>query len=63
MKASNSQRLVQEYQALVAGLTDQGILQRGGADTVLASPVLPEDIMQVRDKQFMIIWSPTSHFG
>lgn len=47
MKASNSQRLVQEYQALVAGLTDQGILQRTGTDTILANPVLPDDIMQV----------------
>lgn len=47
MKSSNSQRLVEEYRALVAGLTDQGILQRAGADTILANPVLPEDIMQV----------------
>lgn len=53
MKASNSQRLVQEYQALVAGLTDQGILQSGAADSVLASPVLPEDIMQVNLSLFV----------
>jgi hypothetical protein len=60
MKASNSQRLVQEYQALVAGLTDQGILQSGGADTVLASPVLPDDIMQVIDTTHLFS-SSTSH--
>lgn len=47
MKASNSQRLVEEYRALVAGLTDQGILRNAGADTILANPVLPEDIVQV----------------
>lgn len=47
MKASNSQRLVEEYQALVSGLTEQGMFRNSSADMILANPVLPDDIMQV----------------
>ena len=48
MKASDSQRLANEYRALVTGLADQGLLRGSAADQILANPLLPDDIMQVR---------------
>jgi hypothetical protein len=63
MKASDSQRLAREYQSLVAGLAEQGVLGGGGgggegegggfvvADSnTLGNPLLPDDIMQVSGK-------------
>jgi DNA excision repair protein ERCC-2 len=61
MKASDSQRLAREYQALVAGLTEQGVLgapsgsgndsSNGGGflledSNTMGNPLLPDDIMQ-----------------
>lgn len=58
MKASDSQRLTREYQALVSGLAEQGVLAHdmvaqsaGGfmpeADSnTIGNPLLPEDILQ-----------------
>lgn len=45
MKASDSERLAAEYQTLVRGLAEQGLV-RSGPDALLASPLLPQDIMQ-----------------
>lgn len=47
MKATNSQRLADEYRALISGLSEQGMFRGSGADTILANPVLPDDIVQV----------------
>jgi len=46
MKASDSERLAREYQALVSGLAEQGVIAGSGADVVLGNPVLPDDILQ-----------------
>lgn len=45
MKAHDSERLRREYQALVNGLAEEGIV-RTGPDSVLANPVLSNDILQ-----------------
>jgi hypothetical protein len=47
MKASDSQRLVTEYRALVAGLANQGVLAGSAADNILANPLIPADILEV----------------
>ncbi|CAM9626346.1 unnamed protein product, partial [Chrysoparadoxa australica] len=47
MKASDRERLNQEYQRLVRGLAESGPEQSGPAtDAVLANPALPADILQ-----------------
>lgn len=45
MKASDAARLNTEYQALIAGLTDQGLAQNV-PDSILANPLLPQDILE-----------------
>ena len=45
IKASDSQRLNQEYQNLVNGLIDQGLLDAPANDTSLASNVLAPDVL------------------
>jgi DNA excision repair protein ERCC-2 len=45
LKVSDTERLAREYRDLVTGLAEQGII-RSGPDSVLANPVLPEDILQ-----------------
>ena len=55
MKASDSQRLAREYQALVAGLAEQGVIGQEvsgggfmvGDENTLGNPLLPDDILQV----------------
>ena len=44
LKKSNSQRLQEEYQRLVQGLTHSGSLST--ADEIPANPLLPADILQ-----------------
>lgn len=46
MKAKDSVRLTKEYQDLVSGLAMQGTISRLGADTVIANPVLSNDILE-----------------
>eukprot|EP01038_Epipyxis_sp_PR26KG_P006525 gene6525-8966_t len=45
LKASDSARLAKEYADLVNGLAEQGVI-RSGPDSVLANPVLSNDILQ-----------------
>ncbi|GAX15523.1 DNA excision repair protein ERCC-2 [Fistulifera solaris] len=45
LKASDSQRLQQEYQNLVNGLIDQGLIQAPANDAALASNVLDPDVL------------------
>jgi DNA excision repair protein ERCC-2 len=45
MKASDNQRLQQEYQNLVAGLIDQGLLEAPANDQALASNALAPDVL------------------
>eukprot|EP00523_Entomoneis_sp_CCMP467_P007888 CAMPEP_0168720800 /NCGR_PEP_ID=MMETSP0724-20121128/1753_1 /TAXON_ID=265536 /ORGANISM="Amphiprora sp., Strain CCMP467" /LENGTH=844 /DNA_ID=CAMNT_0008767421 /DNA_START=1 /DNA_END=2532 /DNA_ORIENTATION=- len=45
LKASDSQRLQQEYQNLVNGLIDQGLLDAPANDSALASNVLNPDVL------------------
>jgi DNA excision repair protein ERCC-2 len=45
MKASDNERLMKEYRDLVNGLAEQGFV-RNGPDSVLANPVLSDDILQ-----------------
>ena len=45
MKAKDAQRLRGEYESLVNQLQESGVINSGG-DGVLASPILPDDILQ-----------------
>lgn len=45
-KATDADRLRNEYQRLVSGLVQQGALEQGAGDDVLSNPVLPEDVLR-----------------
>jgi len=44
-KATDADRLRNEYQRLVSGLVQQGALPQGAGDESLQNPVLPEDVL------------------
>ena len=45
-KQTDERRLRQEYERLVNGLAQQGVLQRGGGEDMLMNPVIPDDILR-----------------
>lgn len=45
-KQTDERRLRQEYERLVNGLAQQGVLARGGGEDVLMNPVIPDDILR-----------------
>ena len=45
-KQTDERRLRQEYERLVNGLAQQGVLARGGGEDALMNPVIPDDILR-----------------
>ena len=45
-KQTDERRLRAEYDALVNGLANQGVLPRGGGEDAIANPVIPADILR-----------------
>lgn len=45
-KQTDERRLRQEYERLVNGLAQQGVLARGGGEDILMNPVIPDDILR-----------------
>jgi len=45
-KQTDERRLREEYQRLVNGLAQQGVLNRGGGEDALQNPVIPADILR-----------------
>ena len=45
-KQTDERRLRQEYERLVNGLAQQGVLARGGGEDMLMNPVIPDDILR-----------------
>uniref|UniRef100_A0A061RL20 DNA 5'-3' helicase n=1 Tax=Tetraselmis sp. GSL018 TaxID=582737 RepID=A0A061RL20_9CHLO len=45
-KATDAERLKNEYQKLVSGLVQQGALPQAPSDELLQTPVLPEDVLR-----------------
>ena len=45
-KQTDERRLRQEYERLVNGLAQQGVLARGGGEDVLMNPIIPDDILR-----------------
>ena len=45
-KQTDERRLRQEYERLVNGLAQQGVLTRGGGEDALMNPVIPDDILR-----------------
>jgi DNA excision repair protein ERCC-2 len=45
-KQTDARRLKEEYQRLVNGLAQQGVLRNGGGEDALQNPVIPDDILR-----------------
>ena len=45
-KQTDARRLREEYERLVSGLAQQGVIARGGGEDLLQNPVIPEDILR-----------------
>lgn len=45
-KQTDARRLREEYERLVNGLAQQGVIDRGGGEDALQNPVIPDDILR-----------------
>ena len=45
-KQTDARRLREEYERLVNGLAQQGVIARGGGEDALQNPVIPDDILR-----------------